>query len=58
MFLDLALIDEEGLGRVDDRSEDSDWDLNNDDLHSVYLNADGKQGGLDEQYRELAANRH
>ena len=51
MFLNLAVIDDEGLGGVDDRSEDGDWDLNNNDLHNVDLVADGKQGGLDEQYR-------
>ena len=49
MFLNLAVIDDEGLSCDNDRSEDGDWDLNNNDKHSVDLVADGMQGGLNQQ---------
>ena len=59
VLLDHAFINDEGLGCVDDRSEDGDRDLNHNDLHNVDLVADGlARVDWISRTEELAANRH
>ena len=49
VLLDHAFINDEGLGCIDNHSEDSDRNLYHNNLHNVDIVTDTCQGGLNQQ---------